>query len=198
MCVRGLVCVIHEGKFVLAHYLLDNSEPTGIGQRCVDFLIYEMKRDVLLTKLHNIQLVEHFEDGNDSWDVLGMIQEDDNTPLAFNLDFAADGLCCEWAYVLNMDADEFEVYRGDGVQAKYTLPLSANERFAFLQYKNMPYRPVRLVAKYAIKDLDVDTMKNLLDRIETPEDREDRLDRRRRSRNLGYHPTYVDFSLDVY
>ena len=70
-----------------------------------------------------------------------------------SLEFAADSLFCEWAYVVDFDHGVFEVYRGFS-----NVPLGPGDRFYWLEGKggSRGYHPVRLAASFkldALKDL---------------------------------------------
>ena len=65
-----------------------------------------------------------------------------------SINFAKNSLYCEWAYVIDLDKDIFEVYKGSNL-----LNLSENERFFFLQDKNEKYKPVKLIKCYNLKTL---------------------------------------------
>lgn len=65
-----------------------------------------------------------------------------------SINFAKNSLYCEWAYVIDLDKDIFEVYIGSNL-----LNLSENDRFFFLQDKNEKYKPVKLIKSYNFKNL---------------------------------------------
>jgi hypothetical protein len=66
-----------------------------------------------------------------------------------SINFAADSLMCEYAYIVDFDADTFEIYRG--FQKR---PLAENERFANLEReKDSQYFQVALAKKYALSEL---------------------------------------------
>jgi len=81
--------------------------------------------------------------------ILGIIQSSGGCGLRSSLDFAADSLFCEWAYVLDFDTMQFEVYEGFN-----KTPLTEKERFFFLEPKARGgYYPVRLRAVWSMDDL---------------------------------------------
>lgn len=75
----------------------------------------------------------------------------DEVPLVSSLGFAADSLFCEWAYVVDLDKNTFEVYEGFN-QRK----LGEGQRFFFLQKTETEYFPVRLKSKCSISELPTD------------------------------------------
>lgn len=68
--------------------------------------------------------------------------------------FAGDSLFCEWAYVVDLDAGELEVYRGFNQKGVPT-----GERFAAVEYEkdhrglSGQYYPIRLACKFKLDDL---------------------------------------------
>ncbi len=60
--------------------------------------------------------------------ILSLIQDStEPVPLRTNVDYAADSLSCEWGYVIDLDKNTFEVFKGAN-----TAPLTDGERFASL------------------------------------------------------------------
>ena len=63
------------------------------------------------------------------------------------IEFAKDGLFCEWAYVIDLDSREFEVYKG------FNRTTHSGERFSTGMVDDQGYAPVKLVKKYSFDDL---------------------------------------------
>lgn len=83
--------------------------------------------------------------------IYALIQNSANgLKLQNDIEFAADSLFCEWLYVVDMDKNTFEVYKGFNEK-----PLKKNERFHFLQ-KSGQYYPVKLVKTYSLSSLPSD------------------------------------------
>lgn len=184
MGTRNLTVVFDSGEYRVAQYGQWDGYPEGAGVKILQFLRDEMDEWRFRTRLSQFQFV----DGNDAiekrldkafekgvggycfpefsrdtgCDILPMIQNGATTTryLGNRLDFAADSLFCEWAYVIDFDHNTFEVYRGFN-----KTPLEEDERFYFMNDKadltRVPpdgemYYPVRLAAMFDLDNLPED------------------------------------------
>lgn len=84
-------------------------------------------------------------------EILEMIYNSTDRTIMLNnsYDFAADGLSCEWAYVVDLDKNTFEVYKGCN-----KTPLTEDERFYGTDagYEG-DYTPVKCIAIFDIYKL---------------------------------------------
>ena len=70
-------------------------------------------------------------------------------PLTNSYNFVSDSLFCEWAYVIDLDAGTFEVYRGFNDHT----PLTEEDRFYSMNNEKNNYHPCRLHAKWELDAL---------------------------------------------
>jgi hypothetical protein len=88
---------------------------------------------------------------NLGWGVIQHLIDSENVvPVQHSLEFAGDGLFCEWAYVVDLDSGTFEVYKG------FCKTRHNGERFSHLQQEGNEYSPVTLVKTYNINELPTD------------------------------------------
>jgi len=78
-------------------------------------------------------------------EVLNHIANGTAKDVSLDTEFTKDSLFCEWAYVIDLDAGTFEVYKGFNTE-----PVAETERFYHGGHKDKEYYPVRLLKKYSL------------------------------------------------
>lgn len=183
MGTRGLNVVVSSGQVKVANYNQWDSYPSGQGIDALTFLREEMKDD-FKKKVDSCSWISEEEMkalwksvghvSDDGWvsveiskkfseqypwlhrdcgaKIYGFVQNSENGLKTRNsIEFAADSLFCEWAYVVDLDKKTFEVYKGFN-----KTPLTAEDRFFFLQKEGEDYCPVKLVKSYSLNNLPSD------------------------------------------
>lgn len=89
-----------------------------------------------------------------------ILESNESVPVRPDLNFAADSLFCEWLYVVDLDKNVLEVYKGFNIE-----PLTESDRFFFLEEKcdgrkhsdsrrgEYSYHPVKLAASFPLDAL---------------------------------------------
>lgn len=83
-------------------------------------------------------------------EILSLVQNGNAIKLENSVEFAANGLSCEWAWLIDFDAGTFEAYEG-----RSDRPLTEEDRFFFLRDKeeNTGYHGIVKVAEWSLDDL---------------------------------------------
>jgi len=183
MGTRNLTVVQLDGEYKVAQYGQWDGYPSGQGKTVLDFLNKMLKtktgRKKFEKKLRaakfatdedidevNARIKKEFPNGgwqphlpqytrDTAAEILQWIADQEpGVKLQNQLSFAADSLCCEYAYVIDLDTDRLEVYKGFN---KRKLPSTA--RFANVAVEtdaepiNKDYHPIRLKKSYDLTAL---------------------------------------------
>lgn len=98
-------------------------------------------------------------------DILTLVQSSESgLALLDDLEFAADSLFCEWAWVIDLDKGTFECYQGSNAE----IPLTERDRFYFLRdMEEHGYFGIRLAHAWELSNLPDD--RTFLETLETPQ-----------------------------
>ena len=169
MGTRNLTCVQVDGQYKIAQYGQWDGYPSGQGTDLLQIL-KEVNLDRLREASRHCSFLSKEElSALDSTDwmkthpqlsrdhaakIVKLVYEKDGLVLQDQISFAADSLFCEWAYVVDLDKNVLEVYKG----FNQLHPPTEDERFHFLKEKCDPgYYPVKLLATFDLTHLPDDT-----------------------------------------
>jgi len=153
MGTRSLTCVVVDGEYKVAQYCQWDGYPEGQGSTIYNFLketdlesFKEKVKDLNVYTEEEIQkIINKIGHSNGSFttaeaeilkrrypelhrstgaNILSLIRDGQVTSVSHILEFANDSLFCEWAYVVDLDKNKLEVYRGYNKE-----PLDKRERF---------------------------------------------------------------------
>lgn len=182
MGTRNLTIVKHNGEYKVAQYGQWDGYPSGQGVTVLEF-VHKLNtinaRMEFARKVDSVQVASaeylseidrRVENGEiKDWrelypelsrdtcaEILNMIMErPPGLKLQDDINFAADSLFCEWAYVIDLDEDVFEAYVGFN-----ETPLDSNDRFYFLMDKRprdyqKEFYPIKLYpgARWSLNNL---------------------------------------------
>lgn len=182
MGTRNLTIVKHNGEYKVAQYGQWDGYPSGQGLTVLAFArklskvntLLEFTRKVDAVKVASLEYMNDIDNRVKSgeikdWrksypelsrdtcaEILDMIMErPPGIILQDDINFAADSLFCEWAYVIDLDESTFEAYVGFN-----QTPLEPGDRFFFLNDKRQrdyreDYYPIKLYpgARWSLREL---------------------------------------------
>lgn len=181
MGTRNLTIVHKNGEYKVAQYGQWDGYPEGLGATLLNFL-KNVNMDSFRNAIDNVSFYtqEELEEidkqidearkviPNYEWqryyphlsrdcggDILNRIVFKGVTKVKNAIDFAADSLFCEWAYVIDLDTNKFEVYKGFNKEE-----LSSDERFYCMEERRdkendilKNYHPIKFVKSYDLNNL---------------------------------------------
>lgn len=153
MGTRHLIAVYKDGALKVAQYGQFDGYLAARGVEMLDFLNDHDKLERLRAKVDNCFFSDSIKEPKDhhrrnhSVEVLTTIA-DSNGPIELvnSINFAKDGLFCEWAYVIDLDTNTFEVFKGF---SKKPVP----GRFGPGEPDVDGYYPVAQIANYSLDHL---------------------------------------------
>lgn len=172
-----------DGEYKIAQYGQWDGYPMAQGADVLRFLKY-MKLDLLPDILRECRFAtrEDLEKHKHSWEythkhwsrdlgakILQAVVFDGARLMKNALPFAGESLFCEWAYVIDLDKEQLEVYKGFN-KDPVTDPLARFRSDDPALTVEGKYHPVVLVKSYWIKDLP--TVRQMIDECD-PQEKED-------------------------
>ena len=167
MGTRHLICVYSGGKLKVAQYGQWDGYPSGEGLKLLGYMREIAKSGHVLTFKKQLRLVSFFRtrkqalaatgDGqplpphlsrDTSAGIIPIIAglKGEKIKLVNDVSFGYNSLFCEWAYVVDLDENRFEVYRGHNNVS----PPKKFERFYSDERDDDGYYPVRMIASYPL------------------------------------------------
>ena len=180
MGTRHITAVVAEGEFVVAQYGQWDGYPTGAGNNIVDIIsgkIGQLKASLKHIVPVSDSTVDRYwtECGAQGWgadmetcqrfkakhmtldrdtgsNVLDiLIHTEVPVELYVDVEFIANGLYCEWVYVVDLDSGMFEIYQG------FQTHPSENRFSSMFEGTINGYYPPKLVATYPLDELPTDS-----------------------------------------
>ena len=174
MSTRGAVGFVVDGEEKITYNHFD-SYPECLGLNTLG-IVNELAQDIPKTfnLAKNIEMIASDDPASD--DLHAIEGELDkylvSGKMVDNKSFMLDSLFCEWAYLMNLDTNMFEIYRGfnttpNEILGRYATKQAA--KYSDADYDN-EYYGVILVKEYRLDNLpsDVDFLNDL-----TPQDEDD-------------------------
>ena len=170
MGTRHITAVYLDTKYRVAQYGQWDGYPEGTGLNCLKFvrtIVEESARNIFANKVRKCQWATpqyvvnktRKEDWQKNYpelscstgsDILQIVMSSQKRlKLVNSINFVADGLMCEWIWVIDLDNGTFEAFKGFNRQ-----PLTESDRFYFLYSPAVSdYHPARLIAKWQLDNL---------------------------------------------
>lgn len=169
MGTRNITQVVYQGKTMLSHYCQWDGYFSGAGEGVLEFLKNKFKKETFVANLLKLESITNKSPSvqgytDEDWDklyekhpnlsrdcagyeALGMIQDGTLELDYLDLKFPYDSLFCEYLYLVDLDNDTLEVYKGLN-----KTKLDPSERF-YSEEPDESYYGVKLHSKYPLNAL---------------------------------------------
>lgn len=160
MGTRHLIAIAQNGQYKVAQYGQWDGYPSGQGTTILEWL-KSHSLNVLCKRVKKLSFATSEEldkiDRNNfppefsrdtSAGIFDLIYTGKATKLHNQIEFVGDSLFCEFTYVIDLDKNTLEVYKGFNKEK-----LTATDRFMAYDIPSSDYRPVKLLKKYYLKQL---------------------------------------------
>lgn len=166
MGTRGLIAVMLDGQYKVAQYCQWDMYPGGQGTQVLEFLHDKNNRLALLagarhTVMWTIPEAKASGENLAQWsrdvgaDILKTVATSERGLILLNhIDFAADSVFCEYAYVIDFDKQALEVFKGFNERPlKPTARFGQMERPRHANGEVYSHYPVRLLRRFYLNHL---------------------------------------------
>lgn len=169
MGTRNLTMVVKDKEYKIAQYGQWDGYPEGQGLTALEFLetadlnkFRKVLDNVSFLDIDNMseEEIKYIEDNfetkynhlsrNHGAKILNIIYEEKATQLQNHISFAGDSLFCEWAYLIDLDKNTFEIYTGYNKEVVTSGRfLSSDEKLS----KSDEFEPIVLLKSYNLNKL---------------------------------------------
>ena len=161
MGTRNSTIVIQDGLMKVAQYGQWDGYPSNAGIGILDFL-KDVNMDSFKEAVSNctefteeeieksVLIADHPHLSRDNgYKILELITDANGLKLCSDTRFVVDSLFCEWAYVVDLDKNKLEIYKGFNKK-----PLPNNARFKNMEHlSENGYYPVKKVIQFELNEL---------------------------------------------
>jgi hypothetical protein len=154
MGTRNLTVVYKDGTHKVAQYGQWDGYPSGQGLTCLRFL-QKMDKQTFMQQLdtkvgwatpEDVAAKHPYNNRDVALGILELIYNSEcELKIVDKIEFGKDSLFCEYAYVIDLDKDTFEIYEGFNIDK-----LESTERFYTEQPKEGEYFGVKLIKTYPL------------------------------------------------
>ena len=156
MGTKNLCIVLQDQQVRVAQYGQWDGHPKAMGIIVLRFLKDTPKVKQLRETLKTVRFENETDDsqvclsanGGEILELLIQLLTQKEIVLENSYDFAANSLWCEWAYLIDLDQNIFEVYKGMNTEE-----LTIQDRFYPITEEGYSYKPVKIFRSFTLNEL---------------------------------------------